>query len=188
MAMTKKIGALLFGAIFVLSAASTPHAAVAANNGTQNEPKPANNLSKEVRHELVMLPYYSVFDSLAYKVEGDKVTLVGQVARPTLKSDAEAAVKSIEGVGSVDNQIEVLPTSPMDDQIRRAVYRAVYSEGALLQYGIASVPSVHIIVKNGHVILEGVVNNEADKNMAGLKANGVANVFSVTNSLVVSKS
>ncbi len=186
--MTKRIGALLFGAIFVLSATSMPQAAVAACGEAQNEPKPANNLSKEVRHELVMLPYYSVFDNLAYKVEGDKVTLMGQVARPTLKSDAEAAVKSIEGIASVDNQIEVLPTSPMDDQIRRSVYRAIYSEGALFQYGIASVPSVHIIVKNGHVILEGFVNSEADKNMAGLKANGVPNVFSVTNHLVVSKS
>lgn len=186
--MNRKIRALLFGAMFALSAASLPHAAVAANKAAQNEPKPANKLIKEVRHELVMLPYYSVFDNLSYKVEGDKVTLMGQVVRPTLKSDAEAVVKSIEGVSSVVNQIEVLPTSPMDDQIRRATYRAIYSEGALFQYGIASVPSVHIIVKNGHVTLEGVVNNEADKNMAGLKANGVPNVFSVTNNLVISKS
>jgi hyperosmotically inducible protein len=185
--MNKEIRALLFGAMFALSAASMPHTAAAANNAAQNEPKPASKLIKEVRHELVMLPYYSVFDNLSYKVEGDKVTLMGQVVRPTLKSDAEAAVKSIEGVGSVVNQIEVLPTSPMDDQIRRSTYRAIYSEGALFQYGIASVPSVHIIVKNGHVTLEGVVNNEADKNMAGLKANGVPNVFSVTNNLVISK-
>lgn len=185
--MTKRIGALVFGATLVLSVARMPNAFAAANHGTQNEPKPANNLSKEVRHELGMLPYYSVFDNLTYKVEGGKVTLMGQVARPTLKSDAEAAVKSVEGVGRVDNQIEVLPASPMDEQIRRAVYLAIYNEGALFQYGIASVPSVHIIVKNGHVILEGVVNSESDKNMAGLKANGVPNVFSMTNNLVVSK-
>jgi hyperosmotically inducible protein len=185
--MNRKIRALLFGAMFALSAASMSHAAMAANKAAQ-EPKPASKLMKEVRHELVMLPYYSVFDNLSYKVEGDKVTLMGQVTRPTLKSDAEAAVKSIEGVSSVDNQIEVLPTSPNDDRIRRAVYRAVYGEGALFQYSLANVPSVHIIVKNGHVTLEGVVNNEADKNMAGLKANGVSGVFSVTNNLVVSKS
>ncbi|MBS1866524.1 MAG: BON domain-containing protein, partial [Acidobacteria bacterium] len=151
------------------------------------EPKPASKLIKEVRHELVMLPYYSVFDNLTYKVEGDKVTLMGQVVRPTLKSDAAAVVKSIEGVSTVDNQIEVLPTSPNDDRIRRAVYRAVYGASTLFQYSLANVPSIHLIVKNGHVTLEGVVNNEADKNMAGLKANGVPNVFSVTNNLIITK-
>jgi len=186
--MNRKMRALLFGAMFGVGAASMPYAAVAANNAAQDEAKPSNKLIKEVRHELVMLPYYSVFDNLTYKVKGDQVTLMGQVVRPTLKSDAEAVVKSIEGVGSVVNQIEVLPTSPMDDQIRRATYRAIYSEGALFQYGLASVPSVHIIVKNGHVTLEGVANNETDKNLAGLKANGVPNVFSVTNNLAVSKS
>src|SRR5882672_10176962 len=185
--MFHKNRALFIGSLLALSLASMTNSAAAANRAGQNEPKPANKIAKEVRHELVMLPYYSVFDNLSYKVEGDKVTLMGQVVRPTLKSDAEAVVKSIEGVGSVVNQIEVLPTSPMDDQIRRATYRAIYSEGALFQYGVASVPSVHIIVKNGHVTLEGVVNNDADKNMAGLKANGVPNVFSVTNNLVISK-
>ena len=186
--MFHKTRALLFATALVLSLASMPNSTAAANRTAQNEPKPANKIIKEVRHELVMLPYYSVFDNLSYKVEGDKVTLMGQVVRPTLKSDAENVVKSIDGVSSVDNQIEVLPNSPMDDQIRRATYRAVYGEGALFQYGIASVPSVHIIVKNGYVTLEGVVNNDTDKNLAGLKANGVANVFSVTNNLVVSKS
>jgi hyperosmotically inducible protein len=112
---------------------------------------------------------------------------MGQVVRPTLKSDAESAVKSIEGVASVDNQIEVLPTSPNDDRIRRQVYRAVYGEGSLFQYSLANVPSVHIIVKNGHVALEGVVDNETDKNLAGIRANGVPGVFSVTNKLVISK-
>jgi len=107
----------------------------------------------------VLLPWYSVFDNLAFKVERDKVTLFGQVTRPTLKSDAEAAVKSIEGVASVENNIEVLPLSPIDDQIRRAVYRAIYGEPALSRYSIQAVPSIHIIVKNGNVTLEGVVDN-----------------------------
>lgn len=185
--MNRTMRALLFGAMFALTAASIPYAVQATDKAAQNEPKPASKLIKEVRHELVMLPYYSVFDNLTYKVEGDKVTLLGQVVRPTLKSDAENAVKSIEGVASVNNQIEVLPTSPNDDRIRRAVYRAVYGEGALFQYGLSSVPSVHIIVKNGHVTLEGVVDNETDKNMAGIKANGVSGVFSVTNNLAISK-
>ncbi len=186
--MFHKNRALFIGSLLALSLASMTNSAAAANRAGQNEPKPANKLMKEVRHELVMLPYYSVFDNLAYKVEGDKVILMGQVTRPTLKSDAENVVKSIEGVRSVENQIEVLPTSPMDDQLRRALYRAIYGESGLFRYGVASVPSIHIIVKNGHVTLEGVVDNEADKNMAGLRANGVPNVFSVQNNLVVAKS
>lgn len=186
--MLHKIRALFIGSLLALSLASMTNSTAAANRAGQNEPKPANKLMKEVRHELVMLPYYSVFDNLAYKVEGDKVILMGQVARPTLKSDAENVVKSIEGVRSVENQIEVLPTSPMDDQLRRALYRAIYGESGLFRYSAASVPSIHIIVKNGHVTLEGVVDNEADKNMAGLRANGVPNVFSVQNNLVVARS
>jgi hyperosmotically inducible protein len=145
------------------------------------------NLTKEVRHQLVMLPWYSVFDNLAYQVDGDKVTLYGQVVRPTLKSDAEAAVKSIEGVGSVLNNIEVLPVSAMDDQLRRAVFRAVYSEAGLSRYAEQAVPSIHIIVKNGNVTLEGVVDNESDKNLANLRAIQVPNAFSVKNNLVVTK-
>ena len=154
----------------------------------QTEPKAEQNLIKEVRHQLVLLPYYSVFDNLVFQVQGSKVILMGQVVRPTLKSDAEAAVKSIEGVTGVENNIEVLPTSPMDDQIRRAVYRAIYGEPALSRYALSAVPSIHIIVKNGNVTLEGVADNETDKNLAGLRANGVPNVFSVKNNLVVSSS
>jgi hyperosmotically inducible periplasmic protein len=149
------------------------------------EPKSRQNLVREVRHELVMLPYYSVFDNLAFKVEGDTVTLEGQVVRPTLKSDAEGVVKRVEGVGRVVNNIEVLPVSPMDDQIRRAVYRAIFAEPALSRYGESAVPSIHIIVKNGHVTLVGIVDSEADKNLANIRTNGVPNVFSVKNELVV---
>jgi hyperosmotically inducible periplasmic protein len=185
--MFQKIRAMVVGSLLALSLASLPYSAQAASDA-QGEPKPASKLIKEVRHELVMLPYYSVFDNLAYKVEGDKVTLIGQVVRPTLKSDAEAAVKSIEGVSRVDNQIEVLPTSPMDDQLRRTLYRAIYGDAALFRYSVASVPSIHIIVKNGNVTLEGVADNESDKNLAALRANGVSNVFSVKNNLVVAKS
>ena len=104
-----------------------------------------------------------------------------------MKSDAGAAVKSVEGVSSVQNDIEVLPNSPMDNQLRRAVYRAIYSEPGLSRYALSAVPSIHIIVKNGNVTLEGVADNDTDKNLAGLRANGVPNVFSVTNNLVVSK-
>jgi hyperosmotically inducible protein len=142
---------------------------------------------KEVRHELVMLPYYGVFDNLAYRVDGGKVTLFGQVTRPTLKSDAENVVKRLEGVERVDNEIEVLPLSPNDDRIRLAVYRAVFSRPPLQRYQLGAVPPIHIIVKNGNVTLVGVVSNEGDKNIAGIAANGVPGVFSVTNNLAVEK-
>ena len=152
----------------------------------RSDQKMQDNLRKEVRHQLLLLPYYSVFDNLMFKVDGDKVTLLGQVVRPTLKSDAEAAVKGIEAVASVDNQIEVLPVSPMDDQLRRSVYRVIYGDAALSKYGWSALPTIHIIVKNGHVTLEGVVDSESDKNLANLRANGVPNVFSVTNNLSLS--
>ncbi|MGA2600453.1 MAG: BON domain-containing protein [Bryobacteraceae bacterium] len=143
------------------------------------------HITKEVRHELVMLPYYSVFDDLAYKVDGGTVTLYGYVTRPVLKSDAERAVKSIEGVQTVVNNIEVLPVSPNDDQIRRAVYRAIYSQPGLDMYSLRAVPTIHIIVKNGHVILTGAVGNNGDKERAGIAANGVPGAFSVTNDILV---
>lgn len=144
-------------------------------------------LMKEVRHELVMLPYYGVFDNLSYRVDGYKVTLFGQVTRPSLKADSERAVKQIEGVEAVDNQIEVLPLSPNDDRLRRAVYRAIYSNPGLDRYTLSAIPSIHIIVANGNVTLEGVVNNEGDKNVANLSASGVSGVFSVKNNLTVVK-
>jgi hyperosmotically inducible protein len=141
---------------------------------------------QQVRHQLVMLPYYGVFDDLAFKVQGGTVTLMGAVTRPTLKSDAENVVKRIEGVTQVVNEIKVLPPAPMDDQIRRAVYRAIYGDPALsTRYGFRAVPSIHIIVENSRVTLEGVVANEMDKNLCNLRANGVPNVFSVTNNLQV---
>jgi hyperosmotically inducible protein len=148
---------------------------------------PQARLGREVRHELVMLPYYGVFDNLAFKVDGYKVTLLGEVTRPTLKTDAEAAVKRIEGVESVDNRIEVLPLSPNDDRIRLAVYRAIYRQASLSRYALQAIPPIHIIVKNGGVRLEGVVATEADKNLAGIRAQGVSGVFSVDNNLRVEK-
>jgi len=163
--------------------ATTPLTGAAEPQKNQ-EPK-VQDLSKEVRHQLVLLPYYSVFDNLAYQVKGGEVSLYGQVVRPTLKSDAEAVVKKIDGVTKVVNNIEVLPLSPNDDQIRRAVFRAIYSEPALSRYAQSAVPSIHIIVRNGNVILEGVADNENDKNLAGLRANGVPGVFSVKNNLAV---
>ncbi len=142
-------------------------------------------IQKEVRHELLMLPYFGVFDNIAYKVDGYNVTLFGQVVWPALKSDAENAVKHIEGVEHVDNQIEVLPPSPMDDRIRRRLFRAIYGFPALEKYALGVQKPIRIIVKNGRLNLEGVVDSVADKNLAGLRANGVSGIFSVTNNLQV---
>jgi hyperosmotically inducible protein len=150
--------------------------------GTSDE----SRLAREVRHELVMLPYYGIFDDLGFTVNGNTVTLLGQVTRPTLKSDAGNVVKRIEGVTNVVNNIEVLPLSPDDDRIRMATYRAIYGDPALSsRYGFHALPPIHIIVKNGHVRLEGVVANEGDKNIAGIRANGVPGAFSVENDLKV---
>src|SRR6202171_3742067 len=164
-----------------------------ASPTTQNNPaagalsqKSLDRITKEVRPELVMLPFYGVFDNLAYKVDPDgTVTLLGQVSRPVLKSDAENSVKRIEGVEKVINNIEVLPTSINDDQIRRAAYRAIYGNDVLSQYQLRAVPPIHIIVKNGHITLEGVVARQMDKQIAGMQANSVPGAFSVTNNLVV---
>jgi hyperosmotically inducible protein len=158
-----------------------------AGQGTQRgaNPRGEERISREVRHELVMLPYYSIFDNLAYQVNGSTVVLMGQVTRPSLKSDAEGVVKRIEGIEKVDNRIEVLPPSPMDDRIRMAEYRAIYGNAALNRYAMGALPPIHIIVKNGNVDLEGVVANEGDKNIAGIQAKSVPGVFQVTNNLKV---
>lgn len=144
-----------------------------------------DRISREVRHELVMLPYYGVFDNLAYQVNGSTVTLLGEVTQPTLKSDAAGVVKHIEGVTNVVNNIRVLPLSSLDDRIRLATYRAIYSQPGLDRYALQAVPPIHIIVDNGHVTLVGVVASQSDKDMAGVRANGVSGVFSVNNQLRV---
>jgi hyperosmotically inducible protein len=156
-----------------------------AQDRAQPTARSQERITKEVRHELLMLPYFGVFDNIAYKVDGGTVTLLGQVVRPSLKSDAENAVKHIEGVDRVDNQIEVLPPSPMDDGLRLQLYRAIYGYPALEKYAMGVQKPIRIIVKNGHVTLEGVVDNDGDKNFAGLRANGVPGIFSVTNNLRV---
>jgi hyperosmotically inducible protein len=156
---------------------------------TQDRDRPSaksqDRITREVRHELLMLPYFGVFDYIAFKVEGSAVTLLGQVVRPSLKSDAENAVKHIEGVEKVDNQIEVLPPSPMDDGLRIRLYREIYGYPALEKYALGVQKPIRIIVKNGRVTLEGVVDNDSDKNLAGMRANTVPGIFQVTNNLQV---
>src|SRR5438552_9043570 len=158
----------------------------ASEHGTGLSQRGLERLVKEVRHELVMLPRYGVFDDLSYKVDPDgTVTLMGYVADPTLKSDAENVVKRIEGVEKVNNQIQVLPVSPNDDRLRRALYRAIYGNEVLSQYALRAVPPIHIIVNNGHATLTGVVARQMDKQIAEIQAKSVPGVFSVTDNLQV---
>jgi hyperosmotically inducible periplasmic protein len=145
-------------------------------------------VESDVQRELLMLPNYSVFDHLAFRVEpGGIVRLLGQVTRPTLKTDAERRLKGIEGIEQVINDIEVLPLSPADDRIRLAVARNIYRSDALDRYGFQSQPSIKIIVKQGNVTLEGAVDSDTDKTIAGLKAREVPGVFDVKNNLAVAK-
>lgn len=145
-----------------------------------------SRIIQEIRHQLVMLPYYSIFDDLGFRVNGSTVTLEGAVVRPVLKSDAEGVVKHVEGVTNVVNNIEVLPPSPMDDQIRRAAVRVIYGDAQIgTRYGNQALPPIHIIVKNGNLTLEGVVANTFDKNLINVRSNSIPNVFKVTNNLVV---
>ena len=165
---------------------SMPHDPQAAPlQRDQPSARSQERIQKEVRHELLMLPWFGVFDNISYKVDGYNVTLYGQVVRPSLKSDAENVVKHIEGVEHVDNKIEVLPPSPMDDRLRIQLFHAIYGYEPLQKYALGVQKPIRIIVKNGHVTLEGVVDNEADKNAAGIRANGVPGIFSVTNNLQV---
>jgi hyperosmotically inducible protein len=153
-----------------------------AAQAKSDQPK---SIQEQVRHKLVSLPYLSLFDDLSYRVDGGTVSLFGQVTQPYVKSDAENAVKHIEGVTSVNNQIEVLPLSPMDQQIRMREYRAIFRDPTLSRYSMGAIPSIHIIVKHGDVTLTGVVMNQMDKELAYMRANAVPGVFKVTNNLRV---
>jgi len=162
---------------------TAPDQSMSANESLS--PESQDKLVREIRHELIMLPYYNVFDNLTFGLSGRTVTLNGQVVQPVTKSDAEKAVKRIEGVEKVINNIEILPPSNMDDRIRRQAYNAIYSYGPLFKYGNMAVPPIHIIVKNGRITLDGVVDSEGDKNYAGMRANQVPGTFGVTNNLRV---
>jgi osmotically-inducible protein OsmY len=174
----------LLGLIFAVPFVQAQHPPT--TKPAANPPKPEEpQLSHEIRHQLFVLPYYSVFDYIAFTLDGTKVTLTGYVLRPTLRANAEAAVKSLEGVSSVKNLIEVLPKSPSDDDARRAAYRAVFEDSSLQKYAVSEVPVVHIIFRNGEVTLEGVVGTEAEKNLATTRASGVTGVSAVKNNLSV---
>jgi hyperosmotically inducible periplasmic protein len=178
--LTHKILAL--AAVLALSAS----AVVAAPAGSGVQAAGYEQLAKKVRHELVTLPWYGVFDNLEYQINGSTVTLYGQVVQASTRKDAERRVSKLAGVSRVVNQIEVLPLSSFDDSIRARTYRALFGwNSPLFRYGRGTNPSIHIVVDGGHVSLEGVVSNEADRNLANMLANGVPGVFSVKNNLQV---
>lgn len=172
------------GGIGAASANTQPRTAATQQNLTRQ-----NSLSSEVHHQLAnqlaFFPGYNVFDNLQYRINGSRVTLLGQVVNPALRSDAEDSVKSINGVTQVVNRIKVLPLSQFDNQIRWAEYRAIFSDPALNRYSMGTIPSIHIIVNNGHVTLVGYVGNKMDRQLAGTRARTVPNVFSVKNNLRV---
>jgi hyperosmotically inducible protein len=170
--------------ILALAVAFALAASVAAANPFSGQD---TGLAKEIRKELVTLPYYGVYDNLAFKIEGDTVTLFGQVTRPSTRKDAERRVAKIEGVERVVNNIKVLPLSSFDDGIRVRTLRAIARAGSLYRYFQGANPSIHIIVDHGNVTLEGVVSSKGDSNLAYITANGVSGVFKVTNNLVVSR-
>lgn len=159
--------------------------AAAAGASIPDDQKEQERISRQVHHELLMMPQLTIFDNLSYKVEDGTVTLMGQVRNPILKDEATAMVKRIEGVEKVDNRIEILPPSFNDDHIRRREARAIFGYEPLFHYSLGVYPSIHIIVKNGNVTLEGAVNSERDKDIAGIRANEVPGVFSVKNQLKV---
>jgi len=176
--------AALFGLLLVLFFAIP----VSARAHDRNNPHADMSLANQVRHQLVMLPYYGVFDNLQFEIQDDgTVVLSGSVVRPMLRSDAVYAIRKLTGDGKVVDKIEVLPLSPFDGRLRIALYRTIFGNVQLDRYALGAVPSIHIIVHNGNVELTGVVTNEADKNVAGIRANLVPGVFGVTNSLKVEK-
>jgi hyperosmotically inducible protein len=159
--------------------------AASAQRGVHPPPQFTQRVQREVTHRILMLPYYGAFDVIGFKVEGYNLILVGKVTRPSLKDDAGHAMKGIEGIEKIDNQIEVLPVSFFDDDIRRRTFRAIYGYPALLRYALPPIKPIRIIVEHGNVTLEGVVDSSGDRNIAYLRANGVTGVFSVTNHLSV---
>lgn len=172
-------GKVLAVAAALLLSASAAVAAPASEQATRQ-----TQLAKKVRKELVTLPWYGVFDNLAYEIDGSTVTLHGQVVQPSTRKDAERRVSKLKGVERVVNNIEVLPLSPFDDDVRARTYRALFGfNSPLFRYGRGVNPSIHIIVNNGRVTLEGVVSNEGDRRLAYILANGVSGAFAVTNNL-----
>jgi hyperosmotically inducible protein len=189
--MRRLIGPAIVAVLFVASglAENANNLKKDHNDAFVTGPENETQLAKQIRHELLMLPYYTIFDDLAFHLDGSVVTLEGACPPEPpwdIKSDAQNVVKKVPGVTQVINNIKVLPLSPMDWQIRRAEARAIYGTSEIgTRYGYQALPSIHIIVENGHVTLEGVVDNQFDDTLIRTRANQVPDVFSVTDNLIV---
>ncbi len=181
--MSRKLAA----SVLILAASLVAALSLRAQNGTSGNSREELRIAKQVRHEIVIEPYLNVFDSVNFNVDGPNVTLTGAVTQPTVKNDIVKSVKRIEGVQHVDDQIKVLPPSPADQRIRRALFRSIYRYPPLQKYAGPVVKPIQIIVDSGHVTLEGVVDSESDKNLVQLRANSVPGIFSVTDNLQVVK-
>lgn len=176
---------VIFFTISVFASGVTCNAFGASTTKANPQGALSARVIRQVRHELVTLPYYGVFDWLQFEVRPENtVVLRGEVVKPTTKSDAEARVKDVDGVSKVVNEIEILPLSPQDDRLRRAVYRKLYGyDSPLFRYAVQSIPSIHIIIKNGHATLKGVVANKGDAQLAYMRARSVPGLFNVKTEL-----
>jgi hyperosmotically inducible periplasmic protein len=173
-------------AVLILLTGLIPVGMASVSKQTPSTPETqTKDLQDRIRHSLLMLPYFGVFDDIGYKLQGDTVTLVGEVRRPMLKDDAEQAIRKLSGVAKIVNDIEVLPLSPMDDSLRLITYRAIYSRPGFERYGLQAVKPIRIIVKNGNITLTGVVGSEFDKIQAEMAARGVPFAFSIKNELTI---
>ena len=171
---------------FLMSAVLVAGAAAAASKDNANVPTTDEQIAKQVTHEVLMYPYYSIWDDVNFRVVNGQVELTGEVTMPVKKSDLGRIVQRVPGVASVSNEIKVAPLSPMDDRLRMQVARAIYGDPVLSRYAMGAHPSIHILVDNGHVTLDGVVNNEMEKEIAGVRAAGIGLSFGpVTNNLQV---
>lgn len=175
---------LLLAAILAATAAN---AQTVSTQSASADDKDQARIAKEARHEIVTLPYFDVFDNIELRLDGNTLTVSGQVTRPSLKASAESELRGIEGVETVVNNIEVLPLSPNDDRLRMATYRAIYGYSPLFRYSMPPLKPIRIIVKNGNLTLEGVVDTEGDKNLVNIRAKGVSGMFSVKNNLRVER-
>ena len=175
----------LFGQV-LLAGALLAGAAVAADRTKPNLPRTDAEITKSVQHELLSYPYYGVFDDLSFKVQNGQVSLYGEVTQPIKKSDVHNIIARLPGVEGVSDNIQVLPLSNNDNLLRRQIAASIYRYPSLSRYGMGTHPSIHIIVDNGHVTLTGVVDTQADKNTAGIRASGAGLSFgSIVNNLQV---
>jgi hyperosmotically inducible periplasmic protein len=170
----------------ILMAAALVATAGAAGKDKAVGPQTDADVVKNVRHEILMYPNYTLWDDVSFRVENGSVELLGAVNQPYKKSDLQKIIQHVPGVTAVTNQLKVLPLSSFDDRLRLQVARAIFRDPTLSRYSMGAVPSIHIIVDNGHVTLTGMVSTAMEKQIAGMRASGAGLGFGpVVNNLTV---